>query len=184
MPKDVLSSGGKAAKKALGLSRESLFQEEILVQERQVSQVTYGVAVSTIALRPSDHTEGPRQSLIPARRLADVDYRLARQTTLDLWRRGDLTQHKLCDAQPMLLRNAVECGTRTEEACPVCTGAQLTYVTYAFGPRLPAHGRCISNEKELARLNTRKSRLTAYVVEVCTSCGWNHLVRITSLGEG
>ena len=151
--------------------------------ERGVSQVTYGVAVSTSELRRSDHTEVLRQSLIPARHLADVDYRLARQTTLDLWRQGDLTRHKLCDAQPMLLRNAVECGTRTDEACPVCTGDQLAYVTYVFGPRLPAHGRCISTENELVRLNARKSRLAAYVVEVCASCGWNHLVRVTSLGE-
>ena len=146
--------------------------------------MTYGVAVSTSELRRSKNTEVSCQSLIPARHLADVDYRLARQTTLDLWCRGDLPRHKLCDAQPMLLRNAVECGTRTEEACPVCIGDQLAYVTYVFGPRLPAHGRCISTENELARLNARKSRLAAYVVEVCASCGWNHLVRITSLGEG
>ena len=128
-------------------------------------------------------TDAVRPTLVPARRPADVDYRLARQPTLDLWRRGDLTQQALCDAQPMLRRNALECGVRTGEVCPVCTGDHLANVTYVFGPRLPAHGRCISTGGELARLDARKARLAAYVVEVCASCGWNHLVRITSLGD-
>ena len=127
-------------------------------------------------------THAVRPSLVPSRRPADVDYRLARQTTLDSWRRGDLTRHALCDAQPMLRRNALECGVRTGEVCPVCEADHLAHVTYVFGPRLPAHGRCISTEGELARLDARKARLVAYVVEVCASCGWNHLVRIASLG--
>ena len=102
MPKGVLSIGGKTAKRILDLSGGSLFYGEVLAYERGASQVTYGVAVSTSELRRPDHTEDPSQSLIPARHLADVDYRLARQTTLDLWCRGDLPRHKLCDAQPML----------------------------------------------------------------------------------
>ena len=145
--------------------------------------MSYGVAVSTGELRRPGHTKLVHQGLTPAHRWADVDYQLARQATLDLWRRGDLSRSKICDAQPMLLRNAIECGTRTEEVCPVCVSDQLAHVTYVFGARLPSHGRCISTENELVRLNTRKSCLSAYVVEVCTSCAWNHLVRITSLGD-
>jgi len=60
----------------------------------------------------------------------------------------------------------------------------VAHVTYVFGPRLPAHGRCISTPGELERLNQRRADLSAYVVEVCAECGWNHLVRITSLGRG
>ena len=125
-----------------------------------------------------------RPNLVPSRRPADVDYRLTRQTTLESWRRGDLSQHVLCDAQPMLRRNAVECGTPTTETCPVCEDHEVAHVTYVFGPRLPAFGRCISTPGELERLNARKARLTGYVVEVCAACGWNHLVRVTSLGQG
>ena len=131
----------------------------------------------------TDRTDGVRAHLVPPRRPADVDYRLARQATLNLWRQGDLARHALCDAQPMLRRNALECGTWIGEVCPVCEIGDLTHVTYVFGPRLPAHGRCISTAGELARLDARKARLAAYVVEVCASCGWNHLVRITSLGD-
>lgn len=123
-----------------------------------------------------------REGLLPARRPADVDYRLARQTTLNGWRRGSLGRDVLCDAQPMLRRNAVECGTPTSEICPVCEDYEVAHVTYVFGPRLPAFGRCISTPGELERLDARKAHLTGYVVEVCAACGWNHLVRVTSLG--
>ncbi|MEC9000087.1 MAG: DUF5318 family protein [Actinomycetota bacterium] len=122
--------------------------------------------------------------LLPARRSADVDYRLARQSTLDGWRRGSIATDLVCDAQPMLRRNAVECGTPTSEICPVCEDHEVAHVTYVFGPRLPAHGRCISTPGELARLDARQAALTGYVVEVCAACGWNHLVRVTSLGRG
>lgn len=130
---------------------------------------------------PNDVTQ---PNLVSSCRPADIDYRLARQATLDSWHRGDLNRHDLCDAQSMLRRNAVYCGVRAGEACPVCEDDYLAHVTYVFGPRLPAHGRCISTKGELERLDARKTRLAAYVVEVCTSCGWNHLVRITSLGTG
>ena len=127
---------------------------------------------------------GLREGLLPTQRPADVDYRLARQATLDDWRRGSLGREVLCDAQPMLRRNAVQCGTPTSETCPVCEDYEVSHVTYVFGPRLPAHGRCISTPGELARLNARRAGLAGYVVEVCAACGWNHLVRVTSLGRG
>ena len=123
------------------------------------------------------------EGLLPARRPADVDYRLARQATLDEWRFGSLGRDVLCDAQPMLRRNAAECGTRVDEICPVCEEQELAHVTYVFGPRLPSHGRCISTPGELARLDARRANLTCYVVEVCADCGWNHLLRVASLGN-
>ncbi len=124
------------------------------------------------------------RGLVPNPRPADVDYRLVRQGRLTAFRNGVLARDLVCDAQPMLRRNAVECGTPTSETCPVCEEHEMAHVTYVFGPRLPAHGRCISTPGELARLDARQANLTGYVVEVCPSCGWNHLVRITSLGRG
>ena len=113
---------------------------------------------------------------------ADIDYRLVRQVTLNLWDKKDLDRETVCDAQPMLKRNAVECGNKTGEKCPICCENELSNVTYVFGPRLPSHGRCISTEGELSRLSQRKSQLVAYVIEVCSLCGWNHLIRSLSLG--
>lgn len=113
-----------------------------------------------------------------------VDYRLARQALLSEFRKGRLARHQVCDAHPELVRNARELGTPTRLDCPVCEVDQLVLVTYVFGPRLPAHGRCISSKDELAKLHRRADRFTAYVVEVCRSCSWNHLTRVFPIGRG
>lgn len=111
-----------------------------------------------------------------------IDYRLMRETTLAAWRKGTVSVSELCDAQPELRRNAEFCGRSLESPCPVCESDGLVEVTYVFGPRLPGHGRCVTTAKEMARLNARKQELRGYVVEVCTDCGWNHLIMSRSLG--
>lgn len=113
---------------------------------------------------------------------AGIDYRLAREATLTAWREGDLSTEQVCDAQRELRRNAEFCGVELSSPCPVCEEADLVEVTYVFGPRLPKHGRCVTSEKEMARIDARKSASQGYVVEVCTTCGWNHLVRSRALG--
>ncbi|MDH4170748.1 MAG: DUF5318 domain-containing protein [Acidimicrobiia bacterium] len=109
----------------------------------------------------------------------EIDYRLERQRVLAQWRSGALSDLEVCDAQSELRRNAVHCGTETAEACPVCEEHHVRHVTYVFGPRLPSHGRCITSEREMARIRDRKGVFAGYVVEVCPGCGWNHLVRST-----
>lgn len=111
-----------------------------------------------------------------------IDYRLAREATLQAWRRGDLTESEICDAQRELRRNAEFCGSATDRPCPVCEQTQLVEVTYVFGPRLPKHGRCVTSDKEMARIDARQASSQGYVVEVCTDCGWNHLTRSRALG--
>mgnify|MGYP006095061761 CR=1 FL=1 len=113
---------------------------------------------------------------------SDVEFRLARKTVINLWKNGKVDEKIICDAQSMLRRNASQCGVSKGESCPICEDGEIFYVTYVFGPRLPSHGRCISTKGELKRLNSRKAQMSAYMVEVCPSCGWNHLVSITSLG--
>jgi len=113
---------------------------------------------------------------------ADVDYRLLREATLRAWRSGEASRDQVCDAQRELHRNAQFCGAATEEPCPICEQELLVEVTYVFGPRLPSHGRCVTTAKEMARLEARKSPGTGYVVEVCTACGWNHMVRSRQVG--
>ncbi len=114
--------------------------------------------------------------------LAPVDYSLARAATLRAWQAGQLGRHEVCDAQRELQRNAQWCGQPAGRRCPVCEVAELVEVTYAFGARLPKHGRCITTRAELERLSKRVNVVTGYVVEVCTACGWNHLVRRIALG--
>jgi len=111
-----------------------------------------------------------------------VDHRLARRTLIAEYRRGRLARHQVCDAHPELLRAAREIGRPTASDCPICEIEGLVLVTYVFGPRLPAHGRCITSTHQLHELNRRSEEYTAYFVEVCTSCSWHHLLRVLPLG--
>ena len=102
---------------------------------------------------------------------------MTRASTLNDYRGGLLDRADVCDAHPELVRAAREVGSNVPGDCPICDAPTLVHVTYVFGPRLPSHGHCISLRGELARLARRPGVHTAYVVEVCRRCSWNHLVR-------
>jgi hypothetical protein len=118
----------------------------------------------------------------PATTPGQIDYRLIRKHTVDEFKRGRLSRTDVCDAQPELLRAARNCGRASQQVCPICEEEQLVLVSFVFGPRLPAHGRCITTAKELDRLGRQVTELACYVVEVCSACAWNHLLRSFSLG--
>lgn len=113
---------------------------------------------------------------------ATIDHRLARRMLINEYRRGRLRKDQVCDAHPELLRAAVNVGEETSVSCPICDEARLVLVTYVFGPRLPAHGRCVSDRKQMARLNRSDDDLTAYIVECCRRCAWHHLLRVVPVG--
>jgi hypothetical protein len=106
-----------------------------------------------------------------------IDYRLARQALISEFRKGRLAQHEVCDAHPELIRNARYCSEPSRITCPICEDAKLVLVTYVFGPRLPASGRCVTSKGELQSLARKAGDFSAYVVEVCPGCSWNHLAR-------
>lgn len=110
--------------------------------------------------------------------LGQVEYRLARDSIIREHRRGRLSRLDICDAQPELLRVARHLGRRTEELCPVCEEENLLHVSFAFGPRLPASGRALASDRELRALARGDREVAFYIVEVCTNCNWNHLVRM------
>lgn len=112
-----------------------------------------------------------------------IDYRLARRHLIAEHRRGRLARHEVCDAHPELMRAAREVGAGTRTDCPICADDKLRLVSYVFGPRLPAFGRCITDRSELQAIARRTGSFTCYVVEVCVLCGWNHLTRTWTLGR-
>lgn len=116
-----------------------------------------------------------------ADRSAAVDFRLARNAVIADVRAKRVMREDVCDAHPELLR-AAKAGRVTNEECPICADDDLVHVTYAFGPRLPARGRCVDTAAEMRRLDRSGDELTCYVVEVCPTCSWNHLVRRVPLG--
>ena len=107
-----------------------------------------------------------------------VDHRLARRHLINEFRRGRLRADQICDAHPELIRAAKNVGTEASQTCPICADQKLRLVTYVFGPRLPAHGRCVSTAGEVQSLAARGDELTAYVVEACIDCRWHHLLRV------
>ena len=107
----------------------------------------------------------------------EIDYRLARQSVLSEYRKGRVARHEICDAHPELARAARECGEPTRLTCPVCEEVNVVLVSYVFGPRLPAFGRCITSKRELQAIAKRSGNFSCYVVEVCPNCSWNHLAR-------
>ncbi|HTX00641.1 MAG TPA: DUF5318 family protein [Acidimicrobiales bacterium] len=109
--------------------------------------------------------------------LGQVEYRLARDAAVRDLKRGRLSRPDVCDAQPELLRVARNFGRRTSGDCPVCEDSTLVHVSFAFGPRLPPGGRALASQAELRALARSRSDVAFYVVEVCTECSWNHLLR-------
>jgi hypothetical protein len=69
-------------------------------------------------------------------------------------------------------------GESTAELCPICEEQNVVLVSYAFGPGLPPSGRCVASKADVTRV-TRSSNgdVACYVVEVCTTCRWNHLAQ-------
>lgn len=112
-----------------------------------------------------------------------IDYRLARQSVISEYQKGRLAKHDVCDAHPELRRAASLASEPTSALCPICEDANVVLVTYAFGPRLPAHGRCITTKAELAKLERGAGQVACYVVEVCPECSWNHLARTFFVGR-
>ena len=117
-----------------------------------------------------------------AERRGTVDHGFARRMLVNEYKRGRLSRDQVCDAHPELIRAATHVGSPLDQPCPICEESSLRLVTYVFGARLPAHGRCVSTAKEMAMLNRRRDELSAYVVEACVDCHWHHLRKVIPLG--
>jgi hypothetical protein len=114
--------------------------------------------------------------------IGEIEYRLARERVVGEYRRGRLSRLDICDAQAELLRVARNLGRKTRDDCPICENARLLHVSFAFGPKLPPSGRALASAAEMARLSAGDAPIACYVVEVCTECSWNHLVRMFVTG--
>ena len=113
-----------------------------------------------------------------------VDYALQRRATLAALFGGGVSSTDVCDADPYLLRAAKHHGERTEVTCPVCRKEQLTHVTYVFGDELGQYSGRIRHTRELEPMAHEHGEFRVYVVEVCQTCGWNHLTTSFVLGDG
>ncbi len=119
-----------------------------------------------------------------AARRSVVDYALARRATLASVYAGHTTIADVCDAHPYLLRAAKYHGEQTDARCPICRKSNLTHVTYVYGDELGQYAGRVKRGPELAEMAAEYGEFRVYVVEVCQSCGWNHLATSYVLGTG
>jgi Family of unknown function (DUF5318) len=116
-----------------------------------------------------------RQALGAARKARGVvDYTLAKRALLREFRGGLLSRLEICDAHPELLRAARYLGAEATRPCPVCDKDELRLLAYVYGDRMARdNGRAYEIEEGLKL--AAEQGAACYVVEVCTSCSWNHL---------
>ena len=119
-----------------------------------------------------------------ASRRSVVDYGLARRATLAAVRAGRTPVTDVCDAHPYLLRAAKHHGEATDVGCPICRKTKVTHVTYVYGDELGQYAGRVKRGPELDEMATEYGEFRVYVVEVCQSCGWNHLATTYVLGTG
>jgi hypothetical protein len=107
--------------------------------------------------------------------LGVVDYTLAKRALIRNFRQGLLSRFDICDAHPELLRAARYLGAEASRPCPVCRNYELRLLAYVYaeGPSRD-NGRAFQVDEGLALAAAQRGG-ACYVVEVCTSCCWNHL---------
>ncbi len=113
-----------------------------------------------------------------------VDYALQRRAALSDLRTGRRSAWDLCDAHPHLKLAAKHYGQPAASACPVCKDPGMAEVHFVYGDELRTAAGQAKSVGELARMSDQYERFAVYAVEVCTECGWNHLVRSFALGHG
>lgn len=111
-----------------------------------------------------------------------VDYALQRRSLLAAVYAGRVGVAEVCDASPYLLRAARFHGDPSAVTCPVCRKEKLTEVSWVFGDALKHVSGSARTPDELARMEVTQSEFSVYVVEVCRTCNWNHLVQSYVLG--
>jgi hypothetical protein len=112
-----------------------------------------------------------------------VDYALRRRSLLADVYAGRVGVGEVCDASPYLLRAARFHGEPSEATCPVCRKERLTEVSWVFGEDLKHMSGSARTPEELDQMAAANlPEFSVYVVEVCRTCNWNHLVRSYVLG--
>jgi hypothetical protein len=125
------------------------------------------------------------RALLESRARAVVDYSLARRATLTGLSTGRVARREVCDAQAYLIRAARYHGQARDDACPLCGANSLGQVFFTYGDcfRGDTNGRA-RRARELLALADEVTEFTAYLVEVCSDCRWNHLLASFVLGTG
>ena len=113
-----------------------------------------------------------------------VDYALQRRALLADVHSGRVGVAEVCDASPYLLRAARFHGEPSDQTCPVCRKEKLTLVSWIFGEELKHAAGSARHPDEIEELANHYGEFSVYMVEVCRTCSWNHLVLSYVTGSG
>jgi hypothetical protein len=114
-----------------------------------------------------------------------IDYSLQRRAILaNLFNGGATFMADVCDADPYTLRAARHHGEPAPTPCPVCRKPELRHLHYVFGDELGQFSGRIKPRAEIEVMALEHGEIRIYVLEVCSGCGWNHLVESYLVGDG
>lgn len=112
-----------------------------------------------------------------------VDYSLQKRALLRDVHNGRVGTLEVCDASPYLKNAARFHGEPTDDRCPICRRDNLTLVHYIYGDELKQSAGQARKLAELPVLAMTLREFQVFVVEVCQSCAWNHLIEQYLLGR-
>jgi hypothetical protein len=114
-----------------------------------------------------------------------IDYTLQRRAKLStLFNGGATTMDDVCDADPYTMLAAKHHGEPVEAPCPVCRKREMSHLNYVFGDELGQYSGRIKSRKDIEQMAHQHGEIRIYVLEVCKSCSWNHLVESYVVGDG
>lgn len=111
-----------------------------------------------------------------------VDYSLQKRALLRAVMAGRIGTYEVCDASPYLKNAARFHGESTDRLCPICRRENMTHVHYIYGDQLKQSAGQARTLAELSTLAMTLREFQVFVVEVCRSCDWNHLIEQYLLG--
>jgi len=112
-----------------------------------------------------------------------VDYSLQKRALLRDVHNGKVGTLEVCDASPYLKNAAHFHGEPTDVRCPICRLDNLTLVHYIYGDELKQSAGQARKLAELPVMAMTLREFQVFVVEVCQSCAWNHLIQQYLLGR-
>lgn len=113
-----------------------------------------------------------------------IDHSLERRDAIYEIRRTGGFHFDGNDTDPYLIRAANHYGVDTNRDCPICSVTKLSDLTYVYSRELGYFSGRIYAKAELPRIARQYGFLRVFHVEVCTGCGWNHVLTSYVLGDG
>ena len=95
--------------------------------------------------------------------------------TLRDYQAGRVSTEEVCDADFLLKAAGEHHGTPSARPCPICAKS-MDDVLWIYGDNLGQRSGTARSEDEIDQIIAQVGPITVHRVEVCRTCGWNHLL--------